>query len=252
MKNDILICNRLIKEPTLSKFITHAHDKWEFIFVTKGNPICMTEGRRYSINEKTLMVFKPAQIHRVQEFGVQPYEYFSLMCDEFVLSPQVIDIFSNSTGFFTFNNPEAIYQKFLEISRQNENADQPSSIKTRRSLVEELLHSVLEDMNVMAVPVLYSEDPVVSAAISYIDANVQEVTRVAQICDVLGITKQKLYSRFIQSMLISPMKYVRAKRVALAKAAASEKKQAELLNRYGFADKVGFDQEYEYYYKSIP
>ena len=251
MNNDVLICHRFIKEPATYKFVTHAHDKWEFIFVIKGNPTCMTEGKRYFIKEKTLMVFKPAQIHRVQEFVARPYEYYSLMCDESLLSPQAIEKLSSSNGIFTFKDSEEIQKKLAELERQNEGQIAP--VREKLFLIEELLSDVFENMEENIELVLWSEDSLIRTAISYIDANVQDVARVDQICKAVGIKKERLYSRFIQSMLISPMKYVRTKRAALAKLEFSnEQSRNEILKQYGFKDEASFAEEYNAFCRSVP
>lgn len=250
MNNDVLICHRFIKEPATYKFVTHAHDKWEFIFVIKGNPTCMTEGKRYFIKEKTLIVFKPAQIHRVQELVAHPYEYYFLMCDESLLSPRAIEKLSSSNGIFMFKDSEEIHRKLAELERQNEG--NIASMREKLFLIEALLNDMLENIGENTELVLWSEDSLISTAISYIEANIQNVVRVDQICKAVGVKKERLYSRFIQSMLISPMKYVRAKRAALAELEFSnEQSRNEILKRYGFKDEENFAQEYNAFCRSV-
>lgn len=253
MNNDFLICHRFFEDPLAIPFKTHAHDKWEFLFVVKGNPICMIEGKRYAIKERTLLVFKPAQIHRVQAAGNQPYEYFSLMCEESILSLQRTQKLSNGLGVFVFENAQSIYQKFLEINSQSENICLDVSCKTRLLMVEELMQSIAEEEQQNNAPILLAQDAIVNAAVSFIGDNVHAITRLDQICDAVGVTKERLYSRFIQNMLISPMKYVRAKRTALAKAESSKaENRVAVLKKYGFKNEASFDEEYTSFYRSVP
>lgn len=234
-------------------FRAHAHELWEFLFIIKGNPICMLEGKRYTIKENTLMVFKPAQIHRVHAHGKRPYEYFSLMCDESVLSPQFMSALSNHVGIMTFKNSETIHQILWELYRQNESIYQSSYSERRMRFVEELLWNVLEAVALETSPIPVQEDPIVSDAISYIERNVHNIIRVNEICKAVGITKEGLYNRFIQNMLISPMKYVRAKKAALAKLASNnERALTEPLERYGFKNEESFKEAYKDFYRSVP
>lgn len=252
MKKDILICHRRFDDPLSIPYRTHAHDKWEFLFVLKGNPICMIEGRRYAVKEGTLLVFKPAQIHRVHASGGHTYEYFSLMCEESILSLQDIQKLSDSVGIFTFENSERIQRNFSAINTQCQNPCLDSSCKTKLLMIEALMKAIAEEEK-HQWPVLLSEDSIVNAAVSFIENNVHEITRLNQICESVGVTKEQLYSRFIHNMLISPMKYVRAKRTALAKAVSSGvENRADILKKYGFRSEESFDEEYASFYRSVP
>lgn len=252
MKNDLLVCHHFFEDPLKIPFKTHAHDKWEFLFIVKGNPICMIEGRRYAVQEGTLLVFKPAQIHRVHASGGHPYEYFSLMCDEAILSLQSIRRFSVSAGILTFKKPKRIHRMFSEINAQCQNISLDSSARVKLLTIEALMKSVEEELKNDS-PVLLSEDAVVVAAVSFIESNLHRITRLNQICDAVGVRKERLYDRFIHNMLISPMKYVRAKRTALAKADSSTvENRVAVLKKYGFKNEKLFDEEYMSFYRSVP
>lgn len=60
------------------------------------------------------MVFRPAQIHRVHATGNQPYECFSPMCEETMLSLGNMQKASDGVGILTFENPERIQQKLCK------------------------------------------------------------------------------------------------------------------------------------------
>lgn len=253
LKNELLICHRFFEDPLTIPYRAHAHEKWEFLFVTKGIGLCMIEGKRYAIKEKTLMVFRPAQIHRVQASGNQPYEYFSFMCEESLLSLQSIQKFSDGVGILTFNNPERIQRIFSWINAQYQNNCLDFTLNTKLLMVEELMQSITEEEQQNNAPILLAQDAIVNAAVSFIRDNVHAITRLDQICDAVGVTKERLYGHFIQNMLISPMKYVRAKRTALAKAASLDAEtRMDVLRKYGFKNEESFDKEYASFYRSVP
>lgn len=253
MKNELLICHRFFEDPLTIPYRAHAHGKWEFLFVTKGSGLCMIEGKRYAIKEKTLMVFRPAQVHRVQASGNQPYEYFSFMCEESLLSFQSIQKFSDGVGILTFNNPERIQRIFSRINAQCQNTCLDFALNTKLLMVEELMKSIAEEEQQNNTPILLAQDAIVNAAVSFIGDNAHAITRLDQICDAVGVTKERLYSRFIHNMMISPMKYVRAKRTALAKAASSNTQtRADILKKYGFKNEESFNEEYASFYRSVP
>lgn len=252
MKNDILTCHRYFEHPMTVPYKTHAHELWEFLFIVKGNPICLLDGKRYAIKENTLLVFKPAQIHRVYVPGDRPYEYHSMMCDPSLLTRERVDQIADCGGIIQLKDGANINRVLSKIHRQNELANQVT-FKNKLLWIEELLQAISEDTDQFSLPVVLSEDPVAMTAVHYIEENVQNITGVNDICDAVGITKENLYHRFIQSMLISPMKYVRAKRAALAKTAAGNaENREELLKRYGFESEADFAREYEDFYRSIP
>ena len=253
MKNELLICHRFIEDPLTIPYRAHAHDKWEFLLVTNGSGVCMIEGKRYTIKKNTLMVFRPAQIHRVHASGNQPYGYFSLICEESMLSMQDVERFSVGTGILSFKNPERIQRIFSEINEQCQRKYTDVPFKTKLLMVEELMESVKEEVKKNDWPILLTEDSIVNAAISFIEENVNAITRLDQICSAVGVTKERLYSLFIHNMLISPMKYVRAKRTALAQTASlGAETRADVLRKYGFKNEASFDKEYASFYRSVP
>lgn len=38
-------------EPITMPYRTHAYNKWEFLFVTKGSVVCMIGGKRYAVQK---------------------------------------------------------------------------------------------------------------------------------------------------------------------------------------------------------
>ena len=232
---------------------THAHALWEFLFIVKGNPICLLEGKRYAIPENTVLVFKPAQIHRVYVPGDRPYEYHSLMCETTLLNDEIRSRISTHGGIIKLKNGVGVTRVLSKMHRQNGSGNQATLIKNKLLWTEELMQEIFGDTDNSSLPVVLSEDPVVMMAVRYIEENVQNVTGVNEICDAVGVTKENLYHRFIQSMLISPIKYVRAKRVALTNGVSNnEKNKAELLRQYGFVNEAEVTQEYEDFYRSVP
>ena len=244
--NEILISHRCFADPLTIPFKTHAHDKWELLWIVRGNPICMVEGKRYAVEEKTLLVFKPAQVHRVYTSQNQAYEYISLMCEETALPSALAEYISGGVGIFQFKNADTIYKLFLELHQQTENMGRAHGMK-------KMLDQVFENLQVDEKPTLLSEDKIVKAAMSYIEDNIHDIVRVKTICDAVGVTKETLYSHFIRTMLISPMKYVWAKKAAIAKIEISNQEHSlEILDKYGFKNKTAFLDEYASFYKSIP
>lgn len=74
-------------------------------------------------------------------------------------------------------------------------------LETKLLMAEELMKSIAEEKRT-DWPMLLSEDPIVDATVSFIRDNGNDIARLGQICDAVGVTKERLYSRFIQNMLI--------------------------------------------------
>lgn len=214
MENSIFISHRFYEDPLTIPLRTHVHNKWEFLFVAKGILSCTIEGSRYAVREGSLLVFKPAQIHRIQALGSPPYEYFSVMCEEEALSDPVRNMLEKSVGYFSFHNTRTVYSDFCEISKKCENIESSCDANSRR--IYDFFETVFNHIDKNAFPDLLSEDYIVKESLSYITSNVNDIKSLDQICKAVGVTKEKLYNHFIQAMLISPMKCVRAKKAALA------------------------------------
>jgi len=82
--------HRQYQAPMMAAFRPHAHDLWEVLYLPYGNAYCMIEGRRYRLPAHTLIIHRPARIHRIHVEGDTVYEHYSLMCDAPSLIPDGI------------------------------------------------------------------------------------------------------------------------------------------------------------------
>lgn len=120
MKNDIFFCHRFFQNPMSIPLRPHAHDLWELLFITQGNVSCMIEGKRYPVEDYSLIVVRPTQIHRMQLAGDCPYEYCSLMCDIPTLFPELAAHIPEDIRILNFKNDMTVSTIFSEMKRQYE------------------------------------------------------------------------------------------------------------------------------------
>lgn len=253
MRNDSLICHRRFDDPMAIPYRTHAHDKWEFLLITQGNARCMIEGSQYAIEENTVIVLKPTQVHRICASGNCPYEYYSLMCNEAVLTEEMLSWMSNHVGIISLKQDHAVCEVLWEINRRSKDTQNIRIPESGYHLIEEMQALLLRAAIGSEPLALTKEDAIVNEAIHYIKDNIHSIVGLDEICEAVGVSRGSLYSRFIRNMLISPMKYVRAKRMSLTQLhICNEQGNMELLRKYGFKNQDSFDREYAYFYRSIP
>ena len=221
---DILICHRSFPEPVAIPFRAHAHHLWEFLFIAKGKVVCMIEGKKYLISENTVVVLKPAQVHRIYASGNSLYEYYSLIYNETLISDSFAAWMESNPGIFALEENSVIHKAFWELNRLAQDAYNGLTGEYGLRLVAEVQALLLQTAITAQPPIVAKEDAVLDKAICYIEENICSISCLDEICRTVGVSREGLYQRFIHNMMISPMKYVRAKKKALAQMQAQNEK----------------------------
>jgi len=252
-KDSIHFAYRQYQAPMLAAFRPHAHPVWEILYVPRGNAFCMIEGRRYRLSGPTLLLHRPARIHRIQVEGDTVYEHYSLICDLDSLFPELVQQIPHDAEVVSLPAHSCEEALFQEIQLHRDQAQAPNQGNVLQALVEELLHKLLETLLQERIQVPFSEDTTVRTAIAYISQHIVALESVEELCIALGITKKRLYDLFIRHMLLAPQRYIQVKRLALVQMALRNCSNPKtLLLQYGFRDYEAFRSAYYRFYTQEP
>ena len=174
----------------------------------------MIEGKRYPVCENSLVVIKPAQIHRLYLPGDRPLAYYSLLCDVSVMFPELADKLEERTGAFKLESNSPVFDILTMLGLKNRRVVSTKSSGFRFIQIKELLSIILQATLCCSQLLPEEVTPTIQSTIRYIEENIQTHMSLDDICKAVGVTKDKLYNLFISSMLVSPTKYIQLKRVA--------------------------------------
>ena len=237
------------ESPAPDKFLPHAHDLWELIYVIRGNVSCAIEGRKYPLQAHSLMIVRPAYIHRVHIVGNVPYEFFSMWCDASDIVEMFDDMLDETVEVINFGEEGQIYELFQSIYGSY---DRNSDTENLHPMAEALFTELLEAAAGHCVQSPVSENPIVRRATEYISDHIMDMMTVDEICVNLGITWNRLYNLFIRHLMISPKRYIQAKRLALMQMVLREGEDpSHLLQVFGYKDEKSFKNAYRRFYSNI-
>ena len=105
----------------------------------------------------------------------------------------------------------------------------------------------------LAVPSGGRQDPTVEAILKYIDENLTTIRSMEEICRALYISRSHLYNAFNEALNISPMQYLRRRRLHHAHdLLRSGERPTNLYTECGFRDYSTFYRAYIKYYGHSP
>ena len=251
--DNIRFAYRQYQAPMLAAFRPHAHDLWEILFVPNSKAFCMIEGRRYRLSGPTLILHRPARIHRIQVEGDNVYEHYSLMCDADVMFPELVRQIPEDVELLRLRDDGPVAALFREMRMHYENSEGDSYKQAFHGLMEALLQKVVDAIGEDNCIDPLSEDAMVRAATTYISRHIVALESVEELCTAMGVTKKRLYDLFIRHMLIAPKRYIQVKRLALVQVALRSCAKPEiLLMQYGFRDYDAFRNAYYRFYTQEP
>jgi AraC-like DNA-binding protein len=244
---------RQYQAPMLAAFRPHAHDLWEILYVPGGNAFCMIEGRRYRLSGPTLILHRPARIHRIQVEGDTVYEHYSLMCDADTLFPDMVRQIPADVELIRLPAQSSVEALFREMRLHYEQSFESCYKNVFPALIEDLFRKILTAIEEGQSQESISEDATVRLATAYISKHIIALESVEELCTALGVTKKRLYDLFIRHMLLAPKRYIQVKRLALVQMALrSCTNPKTLLMQYGFRDYEAFRSAYYRFYTEEP
>lgn len=252
-RDNIRFGYRQYEAPMLAAFRPHAHALWEILYVPRGNAFSMIEGRRYRFSGPTLILHRPARVHRIQVEGDTVYEHYSLMCDAELLIPDLVRQLPEDVELIRLQPNSPVESLFREMRQHCEQSGESAEKPVLALLMEELFRRILELVRTQRVQTPISEDHTVHAATDYISRHIVALESVEELCTALGVPKKRLYDLFIRHMLLAPKRYIQVKRLALVQMALRNCNTPHiLLMQYGFRDYEAFRNAYYRFYTEEP
>ncbi len=232
----------------------HTHEVCELLFLTKGAPKYIVEGKEYKLSPNTLIISRPGDRHMIffEEKGI--YHRYNLLLDEKQLPFDFAKTIPSSLDIINFDGNSIVCDLFKKTDYYFEHFNEHELSYLLRSISEEIFFNIA-----IAVKEDYvqggsaTSNPIISKAIAYINENLVEISDLDYLCDKLYITKSHLHHLFIKHLKISPKKYILSKRLSRARQAIrSGKKPCQVYIENGFSDYSTFYRDYKNFFGHSP
>lgn len=233
----------------------HTHDVCELLFLKKGTPRYVVEGKNYKFCKNCLAISRPGDRHAIHFDEPGPYERYNILFDEKKIPFGLYDKIPSEIDIINFDGNTIVCDLFKKADYYFEHFKGEMLGKLLFGIAEELFFNIaitIEE-NQKAYNISASANPFVTAALAYIDTNLTSNITIDSICEELYITKSHLHHIFTDHMQISPKKYILAKRLNLARRSIrAGRKPIEACMMSGFSDYSTFYRDYKKHFGRSP
>ncbi len=233
----------------------HTHDVCELLFLKKGNPEYLVEGKAYRLSKNTLIISRPGDRHAIHFEETGPYERYNILYDERKLPFDLYGTIPAKLDIINFDGNSLVCELFKKADYYSEHFEGEKLGRLMSSLVEEIFFNIsiaVKDIDVSDYSAV-SANPLISSALAYIEKNLTANITIESICNELYITKSHLHHLFVSHLKISPKKYILSKRLGLARRAIrSGRKPIEACMQSGFSDYSTFYRDYKNFFGHCP
>lgn len=240
-------------DPLHTKFIRHAHKTNEIVYLVEGDISYVIENQRFRLSPGDIVLIPGNRYHYAAVEGNAPYERAVIdFPDSLVESALFQRVFPETRVYHTASLPQ-----FREYYRRLDSyADIPNKGDRERiatALLTELLCLLAGLSPTLAVSAGDRQDTTVDAVLRYIDENLTTIRSMEEICHALFISPSHLCKAFHEVLSISPMKYLRQRRLHHAHdLLRSGERPTNLYLECGFRDYSSFYRAYRDYFGISP
>lgn len=224
----------------------HNHDVFEMIFIKRGDLSYMIEGKLYKPAKNTLIITPPLQNHSFYFHSDDVYERYNILFDEKKLPACLFDKLPAESMLIHFDSNSLVSELFKKMDYYCESFTGDDLELLLMHLIEEVLYNVSLTSDKLIQNDRYTSNPIIQAALTYIDNHLNMPINVNDICEELYISKSHLHHLFMEYLNITPQKYILSKKLSVAqRELRAGRKATEIYSDCGFGDYSTFFRAYK-------
>lgn len=230
----------------------HLHNRIELIYFVKGNVSYVIEGQRYEVHPHDIFIVDAAVYHRVKIEEPAEYIRFDILFSKEILPAGLADALLSGRMFLSQRASPYIDSLFKKLRYYKEHLEDKAFSDILLSFVTIVLYTMLiEDEN--TAPNRVSSNAIVEKALQYIDEHLTEIRSLDEVYSFVNLSKCQFHRIFLRELNISPMKYIKMKRLMIARKALSDgEKASKVCYECGFLSYPSFYRAYKEYYGYSP
>lgn len=221
---EIYIRHAIDEEPNDKYFSMHIHEQCEIYVFVAGNVEYLVEGTRYPLDENSMMIMRPSEVHRAKIMGKEKYERYALNFPvSFVedIDPEgklLIPFMKRELGknnLFTREEIDMslVRRLFDQMSDKYEDYDKQLKIKTNLFMLLDMISTAYVNKEKVENKPLSIEERVVV----YVNDHLFEEIAVPDLASHFFLSVSQFGRLFKRATGASPWEYIIKKRLAAAK-----------------------------------
>ena len=240
--------------PNEKEFASHTHNKYEILYFLSGEVDCIIGNMRRTLSPGEMVLIPSLYVHHIEIMGNKPYERIVLNFDRSSADEELLKkVFSTPKIIDTKSFPyiAGVFDRFKTYSSIF--ADDERQILFY-SILTELIYLTYNALNTESGAVTFDGySSAARKAIKYINKNLFEITDIEDMCKNLFISKAYLHYVFLNSLGMSPMKYIKCKRLIAAREMIRlGEKPTNVAQKVCYNDYTTFFRAYKSYFGYSP
>ena len=223
----------------------HTHNAYELIYFLDGDASHVIEDRKYKLKRGDLILIRPMSYHFIQIEGQARYERYDILFDPKAHGVEGVERLPEDLEVVSLADNPLAEDVFRRCDAYRLGCTDEVFSRLLPHLLSELflnLHTVGK-LNPAAEGARLS--PLISEALRYINRNLCSPLDIGQIAAGLYVSESYLFRLFKRELHQTPLKYIREKRLMMAKKMLSEgERPTAVCSRCGFSDYTTFYRNY--------
>ena len=242
----LIFDHKICTEPTRKAFPHHTHAAYELLYFVRGEASYYIEGRIYKLAPGDMLLVRSAMHHGLMIDGDGQYERYDVMFDESLLPPEIAERIPKGRELISCESVPEVREIFGRMDGYAKKLDKALAVGAYEACLYELLCSFVIGAESEKPFSREGTNPIITAALEYIEENLTQPLTVADIAKELYITKSYLHQLFIDNLHTTPKKYITEKRLILARREIlCGKSPTGVYLECGFFDYVTFYRNYK-------
>ncbi|MBO5511596.1 MAG: helix-turn-helix domain-containing protein [Clostridia bacterium] len=231
----------------------HTHNAYELIYFLDGDASHVIEDRKYKLKRGDLILIRPMSYHFIRIEGQARYERYDILFDPKAHGVEGVELIPEGLEVVSLAGNPLAEDVFRRCDAYRLSCSEEVFSRLLPHLLSELflnLHTA-GDMNPTAEGAKLS--PLISEFLGYVNRHLCSPLDIGQIADSLYVSESYLFRLFKRELHQTPLKYIREKRLMLARKMLSEgERSTAVCTRCGFSDYTTFYRNYVGFFGCAP
>ncbi|MBE6558890.1 MAG: AraC family transcriptional regulator [Ruminococcaceae bacterium] len=223
----------------------HTHNAYELIYFLDGDASHVIEDRKYKLKKGDLILIRPMSYHFIRIEGRARYERYDILFDPQAHGVEGVDLIPEHLEVVSLAGnslAEDVFRR-CDLYRQNCTAEDFSRLLPH--LLSELFFSLRAFSGDGTTAEGARLSPLISEFLRYVNRNLCAPIDIGQVAAALFVSESYLFRLFKRELHQTPQKYIREKRLMMAKKMLSEgERPTAVFTHCGFSDYTTFYRNY--------
>ena len=250
--NGFFLHHRLTETPDAQNFTRHAHGEYEILYFLQGTADCVFEHQRHTMQPGEIVLIPSLAYHFVALSGSTAYERVVLDFSECGVPEDLLKKLFEQPRVYSTESLTEIKNVFERMDSYAHQFSGDTAVALARCLTAELLY-LLDTIPLMPTQKFTKFSHTMEDVLRYIDEHLATINGLDELCSHLYVSRAYLHRVFIDSLGISPMRYITSKRLWLAQNRLQlGEKPTQVCISCGFHDYSAFYRAYKSFFGISP